>query len=368
MSEPIRILHVFGEMNRGGAETMIMNLYRNINRSKIQFDFMVHTNAKCVFDDEINKLGGKIYRVPRYRGKNHIVYVRKWKQFLETHLEYKIIHGHIRSTAIIYLKLAKKYGLTTIAHSHNTSSGSGVSALVKNIFQYPIRYNADYLFACSIPAGKWLFGEKVLQNQKFKILNNAIESKKFSFNKEIRDEKRNQLNLNKKFVVGHIGRFHSQKNHDFLIEIFKEIHNSYENAVLLLVGDGRLRPSIEKKVEDLELSDFVIFMGIRADISEILQATDLFLFPSLYEGLPVTLVEAQASGLKCIISDKIAKEIEITDQVEFVSLNKSAEHWAKEVLKYVDGYARKNYFKEIIKAGYDIEKNSNWLQEFYLQL
>src|SRR5690625_2672586 len=149
MQKPNRILHVFGGMGRGGAETMVMNLYRKIDRSKIQFDFIVHTQNKCDFDDEIELLGGRIYRVPRYNGKNHFQYKRAWHKFLMNHPEYKIIHGHVRSTASIYLKIANSYGLITISHSHNTSSGKGFSAIVKNIFQYKIRYIADYLFACS---------------------------------------------------------------------------------------------------------------------------------------------------------------------------------------------------------------------------
>ena len=163
MSEPIRILHVFGQMNRGGAETMIMNLYRHIDRTKIQFDFMVHSEEKCAFDDEIGQLGGKIYRVPRYNGRNHFLYIKEWSKFISNHKEYKIIHGHIRSTASFYLKVCKDNDRVTIIHSHSTSSGSGIiSSVVKNILQYPIRKIADYFIACSIPAGKWLFGENIV--------------------------------------------------------------------------------------------------------------------------------------------------------------------------------------------------------------
>lgn len=367
MSEQLRVLHVFAEMNRGGAETMIMNLYRSINRSELQFDFVVHTKNKCAFDDEIRLLGGKIYYVPAYSGKNHFEYIKAWENFLKEHPEYKVIHGHVRSTASIYLKKAKKYGLTTIAHSHNTSSGSGFSSIAKNILQYQIRYIADYLFACSQNAGTWLFGEKACKNDNFFILNNAIDAKRFVLNKDVRDKKRKELQLEDFFVVGHIGRFHPQKNHAFIIDIFKELteKNSKMKMKLLLVGDGTLRKEIEKKVNNLGLSDKVIFTGVRPDIPELLQAMDVFLFPSLFEGLPVTLIEAQASGLEIYASETISQEVAITDLINYYSLDSHPSEWANNILNNKVLNKRKNYLSEIENANYDIEKNSLWLQEFY---
>lgn len=367
MTKPVRILQVFGKMNRGGAETMIMNLYHNIDRSKVQFDFIIHTNEFCDYDCEISSLGGKIYRVPRYNGKNYFIYKESWNNFFQKHTEYKIIHGHVRSTASIYLKIAKKYGLITISHSHSTSSGSGFPAIVKNILQYPIRFTADYLFACSKSAGEWLFGKKACQSDNFFVLKNAIDTAKFTFDKNIRIQKRKELKIEDKFVIGHVGRFTTVKNHIFLIDVFRAFHDKNAKSVLLLVGDGELRQSIEKKVRDLGLSDNVIFTGVRSDIPDLLQAMDVFLFPSLYEGLPVTLIEAQASGIKCFVSDSVTEEVKITNQVEFVSLEQSPENWAEEILKYEDGYDRKDTYQEICNAGYDIKDNARWLQEFYLK-
>ena len=215
MSDPIRIIQVFAQMNRGGAETMIMNLYRMIERSQIQFDFIVHTNEECAYDNEIRSLGGRIYRVPRYNGKNHFEYIKSWNKFFKTHPNYKIIHGHVRSTASIYLKIAKKFGLVTIAHSHSTSSGTGFSSIVKNILQYPIRNIADYLFACSEQSGEWLFGKNASKRNNFVILKNSIDVKKFVFNERVRFEKRKELKIDDKFVIGHIGRFIPSKNHKF---------------------------------------------------------------------------------------------------------------------------------------------------------
>lgn len=364
MTEPIRVLHVFGKLNRAGAETMIMNLYRNINRSKIQFDFIVHTEEKCDYDEEIRYLGGKIHRVPRYLGKNHLTYKKVWNKFFKAHPEYKIIHGHVRSTASIYLKIAKRYGLATIAHSHNTSSGTGFLAIVKNTLQYPIRYIADYFFACSENAGIWLFGKKTCEKNNFYILNNAIDTQKFIYNSDVSLKKREEFLIVDKLVIGHIGRFHTQKNHEFLIDIFKELHDRNKNSVLMLVGDGELRKSVEKKVSDLGLTDSVIFTGVRSDIPELLQMMDVFVFPSLYEGLGIVTIEAQAAGVQCIVADTVPDEVFITDLIKKVSLRKSAKAWADIILQ-CQNYKKRNTIKEIKSAGFDIKDTANKIEAFY---
>ncbi len=362
--EPIRILHVLGRLDRGGAETMVINLYRNINRNKVQFDFIVHTEDKCDYDEEIKSLGGKIYNIPRYRGNNHIQYKNAWSRFFEEHKEYKIIHGHVRSTASIYLRIAKKYERITIAHSHNTSSGKGLSAVVKNILQCPIRYIADYLFACSGIAGEWLYGAKACKKDNFYILNNAIDTQKFIYNESKRTKKRKEFQIEDKFVIGHVGRFHTQKNHYFLIDIFKEIHDRDDNAVLMLVGDGELQHPIEKKVKNLGLDNNVIFAGVRSDIPELLQAMDIFVFPSLYEGLPVTVIEAQAAGLQCIISDTITNEVCITPNVCPISINKTNKLWADTIIS--KGKVQRTNTKDYIeKNGYDIFNTVEKLTIFY---
>ncbi|MHC5269462.1 glycosyltransferase family 1 protein [Enterococcus sp. LJL98] len=371
MSEPIRILHVFGEMNRGGAETMIMNIYRNIDRSKIQFDFVVHTDEECAFDKEIEELGGTIYRVPRYTGKNHGKYKKAWLNFFEINSNHQIIHGHIRSTAAIYLKIAKKYRLKTIIHSHSTASGTGFSAMVKDLYQYPIRFIAENFLACSTDAGRWLFGKKKIEQCQFCIIRNAIESDKFRYNESLRDYMRKEFQIDNKFVIGHVGRFVHAKNHTFLIEIFKEISDINSSAVLLLVGEGEEKKNIEKKVRDLGLTSRVIFTGVRDDIPNILQALDVFLFPSLFEGLGLAVIEAQASGLPSIISDNIPLEVEITNLVKFISLKAEKTAWAKEVLAF-DNYHKdrgkvdnKEHFKN---SGYELEDTVSFIEEYYYSL
>lgn len=367
MSEPIRILHCFGRMDRGGAETFIMNVYRNVNRNKVQFDFLVHTQTKCDYDDEIIELGGRIYRVPRYNIRNHYTYKREWKNLLSKHgRQWEFIHSHMTSTASIYLKIAKKYKIKTITHSHSTSPGFGIEAFIKDLMQKPLKCISDYLFACSSAAGSSLFGEYTKRDNYF-ILNNAIDIDKFIFNRDIRDNKRKELKIDGKFVIGHVGSMYEVKNHTFIVDIFNEILKHNSNIVLLLVGDGTLRKSIEDKVLNLGLEEYVIFTGVRSDVPELLNTMDVLLFPSLYEGLPVTLIEAQASGLKCIISDSITKEVKITDNIEFVSLDQSIEYWSEQVMKYQDGYDRLNTYKEVSNYGYCIKENSKWLEHFYLE-
>lgn len=360
----IRVLQIIGLMNRGGAETMIMNLYRNIDKTKIQFDFVVHTTEKCAFDDEIIKNGGKIYRVPRYKIYNHFKYVRELKKIFKEHQEYSIIHCHINSTASIITNIAKKYKMKTIVHSHSTAYQKGISGKYKEFLQKKMKKNdnskVDFNFACSNEAGKWLYG-----NNKFKVINNAIESDIFIFNKEKRQRIRENYDIKNKFVIGHVGRFSKIKNHEFLIDIFEEILKIKKDSVLILVGDGENIDKIKLKVKKLNIEDKVIFTGIQSNINEILMGMDILLLPSLFEGLPVTLVEAQATGLKCIISDNISQEINITELITTVSLQKEPKIWAQKVIENKD-YLRENMQKDIIRKGYDIKSTVKELEKIYL--
>jgi len=368
MKNPIRVLHVLGELNRGGAETMVMNLYRNIDRTKLQFDFVKHTSYKCDYDDEIIDLGGKIHIISRYNGLNHNIYKKEWYNLLKGNPGYKILHGHMRSTASIYLNIGKRLGLITISHSHSTSSGSGVYAIVKNILQYRIRNIADYFFACSKSAGEWLFGKEKCQSEYFYILNNAIDAKQYRFNSEIREKKRKELGIGGKLVIGHVGRFHPSKNHIFLVEIFKEIYNRNADSVLMLVGDGELYHTLNEKVKRLGLEKNVIFTGVRSDIPELLQAMDVFVFPSLYEGLGMALIEAQAAGLPCVVADTIPREAFITNLIKRVPLESKLSVWADQILECAVNTKRIDTYEEIVRSNYDIKSVAKWLEDFYLKL
>ena len=364
MNEPIRILHVIGMMNRGGAEAFIMNIYRKIDRSKVQFDFLVHTQEVCAYDSEIVELGGRVYNaLPRYTGFNHFEYVRKCRAFFSKRREYPIIHGHIRSTAAIYLYIAKQYGLKTIAHTHSTSSGYGIAGIARELLRYPIGYIADYLFACADAAGQWAYGGKA-----FRTIKNAIDCKQFAFDSVTRRAMREKLNMHSAFVVGHVGRLRPEKNHSFLLEIFACICAVQSEARLLLVGDGELLDAITKKATELNIINKVCFIGSVGNVQNYLQAMDVIVFPSIYEGLPVSIIESQAAGLPHVLSDVITQEVDMgMGLLEFVSLGKDAEYWAARVLSKQDS-VRSTDIQKIIDSGYDVNKNVRFLQDFYLSI
>lgn len=367
----LRILHVIGIMNRGGAETLLMNLYRNIDRKQIQFDFAVHSSQTGAYDDEIRSLGGNIIHFPQYNGRNHFIYKKKWQLFLKNHPEYIIIHGHLRSTAAIYLNIAKRYERITIAHSHSTSSrGNYLNKLIKHFMQLPIRHIADYFFACSMQAGIWLFGRKVCAGSSFYILNNAIDSEKFVFSEEIRHKVRKEINIENTFVIGHVGNFDYTKNHSFIIDIFENINHKCKKSSLVLIGGGdpELFKKIKKIADQKGLTENIRFLGIRNDVNELLNAFDVFLFPSVHEGLGVVAIEAQTNGLKCILSDKIPPEVKISENLKFLSLKSPSEFWAEQILVYRDGYIRENMQETIKKAGYDINDTAQWLTKFYTKI
>ncbi len=367
MDEPIRVLQVLGRLNRGGAESMIMNLFRNIDREKVQFDFVIHTNKHCDFTDEVLNLGGKIYSAPRYNVKNHLAYKKWWNTFFREHSEYKVIHGHMYSIASIYLKIAKKFGLTTISHSHTSSAKTGLPGVVKRIIQAPLKNIPDWLFACSDNAGRWLYGKSVEKRKNYVLLKNAIETQKYIYSQQTAEKIRKELSLENYFVVGHIGRMFGAKNHPYLLDVFNELLKKNENSVLLLVGDGPSRKEIEDKARSLGISEKVIFTGVRSDVNEVLQAMDCFVFPSLYEGLPVTVIEAQSAGLRCFISDRITDEVCITDLVTKKSIDVAPTLWADEIAESMKAFERKDTSQKIIASGYDIKATSAWLQNFYIE-
>lgn len=361
----IRVLQVFHGMDCGGAETMIMNLYRHIDRTKVQFDFLVHTSKKCFFDEEIRQLGGNIYSVPYYKITNGGQYKAALNKFFESHSEIKIVHGHLGSCAHIYLQIAKQHGCFAIAHSHNTKpKGFSLKNLLYRIFTYKTRKVADYFFGCSIAAAEYRFGHKIAHSNKCKILKNAIDVGKFAYSDDYRKEIRNEFNLGNKYVIGHVGRFNTQKNHTFLIDIFKVIHDKRPDSVLILVGIGNLMPVIKQKVENLGLNDSVIFAGLRSDVYKMMSAFDVFLFPSLYEGLPVTLVEAQVTGLPIICSDTITKEVVVTNCVKMLSLKLGTADWANSILQNKQSHVDFKY--KIIETGYDINCTAGNLTTFYI--
>jgi len=367
MGSPLTILHVVVNMNRGGAETFIMNLYKNIDRTKVQFDFL--TFKQGVFDKEIKGMGGKVHRIPYITEVGHYHFINGLNQFMNENNHYKIVHSHMDKMSGFILKSAKRAKIPIrIAHSHNTKSeGSILARLYKNYASKHILPAATHLYACSKKAAKWLFKHEA---ERATILNNGIEMEKFTFSQHIRKQKRNELNLESDTIVlGHVGRFSEQKNQLFLLDVLSLLKEILPNIILIFVGDGPLRKTIENKVKKLKLEKHVKFLGVRSDIHELLQVFDVFLMPSHHEGLPLTLIEAQSAGLPCLISNKITEEVDFGGLIRFLSIKNSNE-WVTEVMKLLNEkeLPRKKVENDSIQQTFNIIKTANNTAYTYLNL
>lgn len=364
--EPIRIAQIMGKWVGGGVEAVVMNYYRNIDRNKVQFDFICDDDSTCIPKEEIKNLGGKVILIPPYQ--KVFKYHKELKKVLKEG-KYKIIHSHINALSVFSLWAAKSAKVPVrIAHSHSTSNKKEwKKTLLKNILRPFSKIFATDYFCCSELAGRWLFGNKTYDQGKVYLLNNAIDVDKFKYNEKVRKAKRKELNIkDKDLVIGHIGRFVKQKNHEFLIEIFNEIHKQNKNTILLLAGDGPLKEAIQNKVKELNLDKNVKFLGQRNDVNELYQAMDLFLFPSLYEGLGMVLIEAQCAGNLCFASTEVPSVAKLTDNLNFISLSTTPEKWATDILNKIEQYHRKSNKSEITKANYDIKEEVKKLEKKYI--
>lgn len=368
--EQVHVLVLDTVMDRGGAEAMIMNYMRNINRDIIKFDFLTNRDYRAAYEDEIESLGGKVYHMcPMYPGKFHR-YKKEVREFLKEHPEYKIIHSNLEERSYLPLKVAKKMGVPIrISHSHNRPLGINPKLIVRYYFRFMLKFYNTHMFACGEEAGDWLYGKKNRSN--VTIMNNAVDGKQYRYNPEVSKEMKKQLGIEGKKVIGHVGRFFPQKNHEFLIDIFNEIYKKDKDTVLLLVGGGELddalKNQIKEKVRNLGLEDAVEFLGVREDVDRIVQTFDVFLLPSLFEGLPVTMVEAQAAGLPCVISDKVPIQCDLTGNVWVVPLEESPEKWADVVLDKANNFEKRDTYQQIVDAGFDIKSQAKWLERFYVK-
>ena len=358
MPEPIRVLCVFSTLDRGGAESMCMNLYRHIDRNKVQFDFVKHTPKKGSFEDEISALGGRVFEAPRLKPESILKYYIWWKKHLISHPEHRIIHGHFFTISPAYFFIAKIYKRITIGHIHVTKA----NRLSKAIIAKFISALTDYPLACSQAAGKWVYG-----NRPFIVLNNSIDTNKYCANSNIAEKIRKDFELGKDLVIGSVGRFELQKNPYGILEIFRLVQKKRPGCKLLWVGDGSLKQEMVKKANELGLKKQVIFTGVRDDVDCLLQAMDAFIMPSFYEGLPVAAIEAQVAGIKCFISDAVTDEVVITPNCEMIPLD-DYEKWALMISKLEANSKHPDMKKIIINAGYDIRTSSEWLADFYLSL
>lgn len=367
MQEPIRVLQVVTKMDRGGLETWLMNVYRHLDREKVQLDFLCHRLEPGDYDDEIMALGGNIYRLSPLSFKNFFGYFKSLDTFFKEHRQYTIVHSQLSAMSTPIVRAAFQNNVSVrISHSRTAGAKRDLKLPIRVFFKLFLKKYTTHAFACSKSGGIWLFGKRYMEKGRVKIWNNAINADCFSYDVARRSELRKELGLGNQLVVGHVGRFAYPKNHNFLIDVFEKIAQKEPNAVLLLVGDGELRQGIEEKCAQKGLTENVLFVGKTTDVASYLQVADVFLFPSHYEGLPNSVIEAQAAALPCILSDTIDEGVKITNLVQMLSLNQSAESWADVVLNTLKlGLERKDMQEEIQSQGYDVKILTKELQDFY---
>lgn len=365
MNQPIRILHVVGVMDQGGIETLLMNLYRNIDRTLIQFDFLTHCTKKGFFNDEIISLGGKIYSVVNPLSFTGVFqYKKQLTHFFTEHPEYTIVHSHMNTFSGIILSIATFSGVKTcIAHSHTTIAASSIKTPLWKLSRLFGQSSISHYFACSRDAAKWSFNRHA---EKSVIFKNAIDLEKYRFSSETRETYRNELNLNDKYIVGHVGRFNEIKNHNFLIDVYAKLREKKKDAVLLLVGDGPLLSDMRKKAKEMGIIDSIIFLGNRDDVEKLLCAMDIFVFPSTNEGLGIVAIEAQVSGLNCLVSDALPQEVKVTNLLTYASLKNGPDYWASHIQRSVTPDNRDKAYIEVKNQGYDIKESAKWLKNFYI--
>jgi len=362
----IRIAQVIGKAILGGVDSILMNYYRNIDRSKFQFDFFVDGLGDNVYDEEVSNLGGRIYKLPPYE-KNMRANLQTFRKILHEN-KYQIVHCNMNALSMFWLREAKLAGVPIrIAHNHSTAAFSeGKRAIIKYAFRPFAKIYPTNFAACGELAGKWLFGKNAMSKGQVFLINNAIDVNAFAYNSKVREKMRIKLGLENRFVIGHVGRFAHQKNHSFLLDTFKQVNNIYPQATLLLVGDGETRTEIERAAKDLP----VLFLGNRRDMPDLYQAMDIFVLPSHFEGLPLSAVEAQAAGLPCILSEAVTQEVGLSQDVTFLPLN--IQNWTDAILNAASDMkqtmeARRNSNLQIMET-FDIKKVANRLSNFYEQL
>lgn len=354
----IKILHIINGVGSGGAESFVINIYKNIDTTKIQFDFLIKTKD-LFYKSEIEKRGGKIYIMPSFPTHVFLNYIET-KKFLETHKEYEAVHIHCNSLAyfIPLLALKKQNNVKIILHSHSTDTTSKLYKVIHYIARFILIKKIDYRLACSKKAGEWMFGK-----EEYQIIPNSIDIDKYMFSSLKRARIRNKYRIQEnEIVIGHIGRFLPVKNHEFIIKVFREYLKINFNAKLMLVGSGVLFEKI--KEETIDMSEKILFIGEVNNVDEYFSAFDTFIFPSFYEGLGIALIEAQASGLPCLVSDTIPKEAIVLSNVVQMSLEGSAQEWA-DCLNTLIRNGREKNISSLYEKGYDIKNLVELLSDIY---
>ncbi|SEL72592.1 Glycosyltransferase involved in cell wall bisynthesis [Butyrivibrio sp. ob235] len=365
----IRVLHSVSNLDRAGIETMLMNYYRHIDRDKVQFDFICNKKKPGAYDEEVKRLGGNIYHSPGLNPAKMFKYNRFMKNLIEEHPEYQIVEAHNGAFGVYALHGAKLCGIPNrIFHAHGASITKDWKMPLKIICKKFLPSNITHCYTCGTAAARFYFGDEIVDSGKYEFIPNAIEVKRFIFNEDIRNGIREKYGLQDKHVLGHVGRFMTQKNHAFLLDIFAKLVKKDEKAILVLLGDGELMTAMKEKAKNLNISDKILFIGNVGNANEWYQAFDAFILPSIWEGLPVVGVEAQAADLPCVFSDTITREIGFSEDAEFISLEASKDKWVQAIEKGFEKKQRVDKSNLIRENNYDIETEAGKLQARYLKL
>lgn len=367
--QPIRVLQILGIVAGGGVEAVIMNYYEHINRERVQFDFVVHNDSPVDITDKVISRGGKVYKITPYT-KNVFAFMYDIYKIIKKN-HYTIVHSNMNTLSVFSLFAAWLAGANVrILHNHSMSVPSETKRnLIKIILRPFAKLFANRYFACSRLAAEWMYGKGSIESGNVTVINNAIDLRKHAFDMIRRKDLRAQMGIQENyFVVGHVGRFMYQKNHDFLIDVFADAIKRKPNMVLLLIGDGPLKKIMEGKVNSLHIKDKVVFLGLRSDVQDLYNVMDLFVLPSYYEGLPVVGVEAQANGLPLLVSTNVTDELQLTDLVQYKSLEENRMSWVKCILSYKKDELRKNTFENMTVKGFNIEHEASKLENIYYQI
>lgn len=362
---PTRVLHVVTSLDPGGIETMLMNLYRNVDRRVIQFDFAVHRSQPGSFEPEVASLGGRVFRFSALKSATLPLYSLEFKKFLRQHPEHRIVHSHLNQYSCFPLLGAKLAGAPVrISHSHQDLTHhprlSIARSLTTKVCKRLLPTVSTRNFACATEAGTWLFGES-----DFELLPNSIDTERFAFDEQERFVARSKHGLNGRLVLGHVGNFSPVKNYGFLLDLLEALLAQGRPASLLLVGDYEKNPKLLSEIDKRGLSDEVVLTGVVSDVEKKLNAMDAFVFPSLREGLPVAVVEAQANGLPCFVSDAVTEEVKLSDSVTFLSLQAGVDEWRHQIT-HTSLIRSSTAARDVSTSGYDVAEVSEVLQGMYL--
>lgn len=365
----VKVLRIIGQCKTGGTETIALNYYRNLDHTKVKMDLLFYGESLSRFNEELAKNGDRVINVTDYTN-NLLKSVLDIARVVREN-NYDVVHSQLNALNFFPLLGALLGGCKIrLASNHSTASlrYETKKTILKYLIRPSVKWTANRYAACSVHAGEWCFGKKAIKENKVHIIKNAIDLGVFKYDDSIRNKVRFENNWNGKYVIGHAGRFTEQKNHFFIVDIFKRVSEMCPNAILVLIGDGHLVEPVKRRVDRLGLKEKVVFMGTRFDVSDLMQGMDLFLFPSLYEGLGNVITESQAVCLRSVCSDKVPNEVKMTDLVDFLSLKDPVGLWADKVLQYSNGYERHDMHQEIQAAGYEIKSAARDLERYYYSL